>query len=341
MRTLRYGIIAIALLCGCRVSAQTVTYTNFLRQKQYPSLVQYDASVASAGSQLSALSIEPGGATFELWTVANTSPLSGYLLNTVYVGAYIPVVTVLLRSEDSSSSVPRTRADRPFYVDYAVSGLLTGTTNPPASKSVNLLRYVQSYGVGGTDVGIQRSQATLLSQASITTNGTQTLTFPLTSVPGADRSKVRGEERFSVYSIADYQAPSAILASQYIQIWPVADGSISGITTNQLVRYALPPLTLTLNDLYPTSTTYAQVYMGEAQLGTVGTIVPGSALVICSSVPQSRVLTLNQCDSVFTADGRWTIELLTVTPFGIDRLSYVTFNLNRIITMNSNFSKCE
>ena len=152
---------------------------------------------------------------------------------------------------------------------------------------------------------------------------------------------MRGEERFSVYSIADYQAPSAILASQYIQIWPVADGSISGITTNQLVRYALPPLTLTLNDLYPTSTTYAQVYMGEAQLGTVGTIVPGSALVICSSVPQSRVLTLNQCDSVFIADGRWTIELLTVTPFGIDRLSYVTFNLNRIITMNSNFSKCE
>ena len=28
---------------------------------------------------------------------------------------------------------------------------------------------------------------------------------------------------------------------------------------------------------------------GEAQLGTVGALVPGSALVICSSVPQSRV----------------------------------------------------
>ena len=82
--------------------------------------------------------------------------------------------------------------------------------------------------------------------------------------------------------------------TQFIQIWPVADGGITGIAANQLIRYSLPQLTMTLNDLYPYSTTYAQVYKGNAQLGVTGTVVPGSALVINDSVPASRVLVVNR-----------------------------------------------
>ncbi len=331
-------MIAAGLLCGSRVSAET--YTNFIRQVQFPSGVQWDASVAAAGQQLSSMAIDPGGARFELWTVASTGPKS-YLLESCYVGTYIPVATVVMRSEDGSSSIPRTRADRPFYVDISVNGLLAGATDPEPSKSVKFLRHVQSYGVGGTGVGIDRSQATLLTQSSIVTNGTQNLTFVLNSVPGADRSKVRGEERFSLFSLADYQAPESQLASQFIQIWPVADGAIAGIAEGQLIRYTLPQVTLTINDLYPNSTTYAQVYKGNPQLGTTGTIVPGSALVINDSIPQSRVLIVDNYESVFDTDGRWTMELLTVTPFGIDRLAYVSFNLDRTIEVNGTFTTIE
>jgi len=341
MSPLHYSITAIALLLSCRVTAQGLTYTNFIRQTQYPSKVQWDTSLASAGSQLAALAIEQGGANFELWTVASGTQLTSYLLSSGYVGAYIPLATVALRSEDNTSTLPRTRADRPFFVDYTVSGLQTGMTYPAASMSVNLLRYVQAYPTGGTNVGIDRTQATLLTQSSTTTNGSQTLTFALTSIPNANRSKVRGEERFSVYSIADYQAPSAILASQFIQIWPVADGSITGITMNQLIRYSLPQLTLTLNDLYPTSSTYAQVYKGEAALGTTGSIVPGSALVINDSVPHCSVLTLKDYQAVFSSEGRWTMELLTATPFGIDRLAYVSFNIDRTIKVNGTLTTAE
>ena len=338
MKTLLHLTTAALLLSGTNALSQT--YTNFIRQVQYPSAVVWDASVAANGQQLSALAIDPGGARFELWTVSSVGPTS-FLLDSSYVGTYIPVSTVVIRSEDTTSAIPRTRADRPFYVDIAVSGLLSGEDDPDPSKSVKFLRHVQSYGVGGTGIGIDRSQATLLSQSSIETNGTQNLTFLLNSVPGADRAKVRGEERFSIFSLQDYQAPESQIASQFIQIWPVADGAIAGIAQNQLIRYSLPQLTFTLNDLYPNSTTYAQVYKGNPVLGTTGTVIPGSALALSESVPQSRVLLVNNYDAVFTSDGRWTMELVTKTPFGIDRLSVVSFDLDRTMKVNGTFTTIE
>jgi hypothetical protein len=313
------------------VATADTTFTNFIRQAQMPSGVQWDMSVAAlspAGGSLSPLAIDPGGARFELWTVKST-PLTSYLLDTKYVGAYIPMASVAIRSEDPYTLIPRTRADRPFYVDLVVTGLLSGATDPVASKSVKLLRHVQSYGVGGTGVSIDRTQAALYSQASISTSGSRTLTYAVTSVPGADRVKVRGEERFSLFSLEDYQAPESQLASKFIQIWPVADGSITGITQNQTLRWGLPAVTFTFNDLYPSSRSYAQVYPGNPQLGVSGTVVPGSSLILTESLPISRVLTANNYSEVFDASGRWTMELLTVTPFGIDRLAYVSFDVDR------------
>jgi len=345
MKTLVHWIAAASLSCGLGLAVETITYSNYIRQFQMPSGVTWDASstVAPNGSQPSALAINPGGARFDLWTVKSSSltGMTSYLLDTSYVGTYVPVATVVVRSQDTTGVIPRTRADRPFYVDVTVSGLLSGATDPEPSKSVKFLRHVQSYGVGGTGAGIDRTQATLLTQSSIATNGTQNLSFLLTSVPGADRSKVRGEERFSIFSLEDYQAPESQLASQYIQVWPVADGTISGIAQNQAIRFTLPTLTLALNDLYPNSTTYAQVYKGNPVLGTTGTIVPGSSLIINDSVPNSRVLSLTSYDSIFDSDGVWTMELLTKTPFGTDRLAYVTFTLNRTIKMNSTVTTIE
>lgn len=331
MKALLLRFLPLTVVLSPLVSAQT--YTNFIRQVQLPTGVQYDASVAATGEQLSSLEINPGGARFELWTVKST-PLTSYLLDTKYVGTYVPIAQVAIRTEDPYTTIPRTRADRPFYVDLSVSGLLSGATDPVASKSVTLLRYVQSYGAGGTGIGIDRTQATLFSQASLSTNGTQTLTYAVNSIPGTDRTKIRGEERFSIFSVEDYQAPASQLASQYVQVWPVADGTITGISNGQLVRFQLPNLTLTINDIYPDSRVYAQAYTGPAQLGTSGAILPGSALIVNDTVPQSRVLTLDKYDSVFTQDGQWTIELLTSTPFGIDRLGFVTFTLNRSIKVN-------
>jgi hypothetical protein len=317
-------------------------FTNFVRQVQLPSGVVWDSSVLPAGEQFSALAINPGGARFELWTVKD-DPLTVYLLDTKYVGTYVPMAEVIIRTEDpyTYTAIPRTRADRPFVVHVTTTGLRSEEVAPEASKSVKLLRHVQSYGVGGTGVAIDRSQATLLHQVSLVNNATHRLSYTVTSVPGADRSKVRGEERFSVFSLEDYQAPSSQLASMFVQIWPVADGVIAGIAQDQLIRFKLPQLTLTLNDLYPDSRTYAHVYKGNPVLGTQGTVVPGSALIVYEAIPQSRVLTVKDWDAVIDSDGRWTLEILTATPFGVDRIAYVSFNVDRTIEMNGTFTTIE
>lgn len=286
----------------------------------------WDMQVAAQGSTLSPLPILPGGARFELWSISHT-PLRSYLLDTTLVSPYLPTATVAIQSEDPFAAFPRTRADRGFQVHVTVAGILSGEFDPEHSKSVNFLRFVQSYGPGGTGAGIDPFQATLLSQASISTNGAQSFTYAINAVPGTDRAKVRGEETFKVVSIEDYSMPSGEIDSKAIQIWPVADGSISGITQGQVISGAVPPVTFTLNDLYPDSRTYAQVYRGSPQLGTSGTVVPGSSLLIKDVVPSNRILSVSNLDALFHSNGLWTMELLTQTPFGIDRLAVISFTV--------------
>lgn len=330
-----------AIACLPQAWADASNYINLIRQVQFPSETEYDMPVAPLGQDPSQMPIDPGGARFELWTTDITSGNASLLAST-YVGTYIPVVQIAITSEDQSAAMPRTRADRPFQVEITTTGLLApGIGIPAAALSAKLLEHVQSYGDGGTDVDLDRSQALLVNQSSVTENGTQTFSYAINTVPGADRAKIRGEQRFSAWSLADGIAPESQLASEYIQIWPVADGTISGVTDNEMVRFSLPQLTLTLNDLYPDSTTYAQVYEGDARLGVAGKVVPGSALVINDSVPHDRVLIVDDYDAIFDADGRWTIELVTVTPFGTDRLSHVTFDLDRTIEMNGTFTTIE
>lgn len=359
MKNLIHCITASSLLSGVGF-AEDVSYLNTIRQFQEPSKVQWDASTTVASASVgdginSELEINPGGANFELWTLKSSTGAAPveYLLSSSYVGAYIPIVTLEITSEDTAAPVLRTRADRPFQVYVKTEGLLAGEKDPEASKSVKFLRYVQSYGVNGTGENLDRDQATELPLSLpapmpvgiINQNGDLPLTFASSEIPAKDLSKIRGEVTFTLKTQVDdrngYHIDEKQLASKTIQIWPVADGKISGVTTNQAIRFSLPTLTFSLNDLYPGSTTYAQVYKGEAVLGTVGKPVPGSAFVNTEGIPQNKVITLTDYDSVFDSDGRWTMEVVTVTPFGTDRLDHVTFDVNRTIKMNGSFTTIE
>ncbi|MFD2255136.1 hypothetical protein ACFSSA_00470 [Luteolibacter algae] len=334
----------LALLSFSAGKAENEDFQNFMRQVQLP----YDGSegivwnvpVESSGEQLSPLEINPGGARFELHTVLS-DPFKGYLLDTKYVGAYVPVAEVQIRTEDPYETIPRTRADRPFYVQITTNGMRNGADDPEASKKVKVLHHVQSYGIGGDGSGVDRTQAILHGQGYIESNGEHTLSYLVSSVPGADRSKIRGEERFSVYSLEDYQAPESHLDSLFVQIWPVADGQITGIEQGQLIKFEAPPINISVNDIYPSATIYAQVYQGDQNLGTEGAVVPGSSVVVNEAVPQSRILQLQEWDHVITGDGKWTLELLTSTPFGIDRLDWITFEVDRTISVNGSVTTVE
>jgi hypothetical protein len=310
-------------------NATSADYVFYIRQKQLQSGINWDIPVQSEGETMSPLALDTTGSTFELWAIKATSPQSECLLDTTTVGGYLPAAGVTIRTEDPYPTLPRTRADRPILVDVNVQGLISHPDAPESLSGTTLLRHVQSYGATGMGHPLDRTLATLLSQNEITSNGMITVSIPLNAIPGTNPAKVRGEERFTILSKPDYQTPEYILASQFVQVWPVADATISGIAQGEVIGASVPELTFQLNDLYPSSTTWAHLYKGGPQTGITGTTIPGSSIVINGSVPTNRTIIAANYDPIFDSDGVWTMELLTSTPFGTDRLAQVSFIVQR------------
>ncbi len=339
MKTIAPMTLALAMATP-QALGQDSGYTNFIRQtllETSPPLY-WDMSVPDDGERLSLVPIDLAGSRYELWTVKTGSLPQSHLLDTAYVSAYAPVATMTIRTEDPyTGPIPRTRADRPFHVDIEVQGLLNGLLDPPESKSVRLLRHVQSY--GNTDgSNIDRSQAILHSQAVLDRNGTTTLSYEMTSIPGPNRLQIRGEERFSVFTRNSDGSNDQQLVSRYLQIWPVPSASISGVSEGLTVKFKVPTLTVSVDDLYPTSYTYTQIYKGAPALGTEGEIIPSAQLQIDQATPEDRVWTSANYGNLITEDGQWTIEVITRSVFGTERLAYVTFNVNRTLEVNSMIS---
>jgi hypothetical protein len=305
-------------------------FVFFLSQIELQTLVTSTIPVQSEGEVLSSFAIDPWGSRFELWAI-ETSSFKEYLVDTTVVSPWLPEATLAIYSEDPYSVLPRTRADRPFHVVYSIQGIRNEADAPEVSKGVKLTRHVQSYGATGTGADLNRSHATLISESPITTNGLQDRVFDVNEIPATDLTKVRGEERFSIVSL-EGEIPATVITSKSIQIWPVADGSITGISEGQVIGDDLPQIVVQLNDLYPRSDTYVQVYQGSPQLGTTGMVVPGSLIVVDDSVPSNQVLNLSDYGSVFNSDGIWTMEVLTQTPFGTDRIAHVSFTVQRFGT---------
>lgn len=335
---------ATALLTPELAQSQS-DYTYFVRQIQMPDPDDgsggWDVDVDQKGTQQSPLAINPNGARFELWTL-KADPLTSYLLDTTYVNSYIPVAEINIKTEDPYDVIPRTRADRPFDVDITVSGLSPDPDAPDAAKSVKLLHHVQAYPNKSNGDNIDRGAATLHSQGSLASNDTHTLNYTVTAIPGADRSKVRGEERFSVFSLEDFQAPESQLDSEFLQIWPVADATVDGMTAGDVITNSLPNVTVTLKDLYPDSYTYVQIYNGPQVLGTEGTIVPGASYLLDRSTPRNqKKIFVKNWESLVPTDGEWTLEVITITPFGADRLSHTTFTADRTIEVRGSVTSLE
>ena len=141
-------------------------------------------------------------------------------------------------------------------------------TRPDASKSVKLLRHVQSYGVGRNRNRHRPDPGHLLNQSSITTNGTQNPDFRRQRrCPGGPLEGPR-ERAFSVFSLDDtrgtirHRNPSSPRSSSRSGRWRMERSPASPKPADPL--HAAPGSRSRLNDLYPDSTTYAQVYKGES-----------------------------------------------------------------------------
>ncbi|MCW1884253.1 hypothetical protein OKA04_05885 [Luteolibacter flavescens] len=321
-------LFSALLLCAQAFGAGE-GYTNFISQIQQDTGVVWNMPVVPQGNSPSALVLEGKGSLFQLWTIQQASA-TDYLLDQKLVGAYMPAATISIKTADPYTKVPRTRADQPFTVNYEVSKLLSGANLPVASTRVLLEHHTASYAAGQSSIPLTTAiSGKPLTSAYISTNGPGVLSFPVTNLKATDPTKATGEEHFVIHALSDGTITQSQIANAYVQIWPVASGTIAGVKEGERIRYNAPPLTLTLKDLYPDSYTWLQVYPGPPKLNTEGVTVQGSQLVIDQDKSHSDILSVSNYDTVFPQDGTYTMELLTQTPFGIDRLSYVSVEVDR------------
>jgi hypothetical protein len=321
------------LLCS-QAHAAGEGYVNFVRQIQQSTGVVWSMSVTPEGAAASQGLLESGGSLFQLWTIKQDTGTE-YLLDQKLVGAYMPSAGITIQTLDPYSLRPRTRADKPFTVTINVAGLLSGTGIQDAAKRVLLEQHVKAYTSGVTSfTPAQATSGTPKSSASIHTNGPTVLRFPATSLTGSDPTKVGGEEHFVVHALADGTFTQSQIASANVQVWPVASGTIAGLNDGDRIRSKAPQLTVTMTDLYPRSGTYLQAYKGPVGTALNPTRIVGAEKVLDQSTSLDETLVVADYDSVFTEDGQYTIELLTETPFGTERLDHVTFTVNREIKVN-------
>ena len=221
--------------------AQTATYKNIVRQTQQDTGVVWDMQDVSAnGSASSALLLEKGGSLFQLWTI-NQTAVKDYLLDQKLVGAYLPKADVKITTRDPYTPVTRTRIDQPFTVEIQVSDLLTGSGIPDAASKVLLEQHIQTYAAGQTSLDPTVVAAnTPLASAYITQNGKTTLKFTASSLTAPDPTKASGEEHFIVHALADGTITQTQIASAKVQVWPLASGSITGISRGGEYRYKIP-----------------------------------------------------------------------------------------------------
>lgn len=330
---LKISVIAIAATLQS-LCAKT-SYSNFIRQEQQKSKVVWDMPVAANGSSPAALLAEEGGSLFQLWTIESNGA-KDYLLDQKLVGAYLPKGAITIHTQDSYNGIPRIRVDQPFTVEFNVSNLLFGA-NIPLSASKVLVEHHIARDLNGSN-NITPASAISgkpFSSGYIESNGIQTINYAASSISAPDPRKARGEEHFVMHALGDGEFSQTQLATAFLQVWPIATGSVSGIINGSEIRGVPPTLTMRVDDLYPRSDTYLQIYSSGPDLGAEGKKIPGSVLILDQELPASRTVSITDYGSLFDSDGPYRIDLLTKTPYGTERLGSVSFTVNRTLRINT------
>jgi hypothetical protein len=326
--------LSFLLLAAASASANPANL-HFIRQHQQTTKLVWDMPVALIGGSPSALTLENGGALFQLWAVASTAPTREYLLDQKLVGTYLPKAEIKVVTLDPGGKVPRTRVDQPFRVEIQVSDLLTGSGLPLAATSVLLERHLANYPAGQTSLNpVQAVSGTPANQGYLSANGQHVMIFPVSALTAADPTKACGEEHFVIHALPDGNTIQSQIASAMVQVWPVASGEIKGINSGDKLRFQIPQVELILNDLYPRSDTYLMLFEGSQVTGVEGKIV--KSFPMDRDASESHVLRVDDLGGKLGKDGTYTLALISETIFGREILcTPVTFDIRRTLHVNA------
>jgi hypothetical protein len=326
---------ALLLLAVASAAGSPDTNLHFIRQHQQTSKLVWDMPVGLIGQSPSALSLENGGALFQLWAVASSSPAGDFLLDQKLVGAYLPKADIKVVTFDPNGKVPRTRVDQPFRVEIQVSDLLTGADLPLAATTVLLERHLANYPADQAVLDpVKAVSGTPVNQGYLSANGQHVMMFPVSGLTAADPTKACGEEHFVIHALPDGDVVQSQIASAMVQVWPVASGEIKGIAGGDKLRFQVPQIELILNDLYPRSDTYLMLFEGTQVTGVEGRVVKSFPMDRDASA--SHVLRVDDLASKLSEDGTYTLALISETVFGRELLcSPVTFDIRRTLQVNA------
>lgn len=301
--------------------------------------ISYLNPIAATGSSAAPEEV-PTSSVFQLWTVHGTTGAE-YMLDEKTVSTYHPQAEVSITSLDPYEAIPRTRVDQPFNVTYTVAGIVTDDPSvQEAAKSVIFDHRVYAY-AAGEDEAPENAPYDTHDHDPITENGEHTLTGLVTQISGSDLTSVRGEELFSIYANPDFGVVGAsLLASERVQIWPVASGTITGVDPNK--RYALvPTIRVRTTDLYPASDTFLRYYMTSDPTNPRTSGVIGNRR-LSTTVPVTKNWKIRRLDRRIKVDGVYTLELLHTTVFNTIRLGDpIQLTVDRTIELNGGVISAE
>lgn len=323
---------------------------NVVRQTLLNSGLQYDLITdndSGNGSAFHPITGSDGGMSFELFARGSAWDNNLYFLDRKIVGFYMPEATIDVWSQDWShdwfnpESPPRTRADQPYTLAIHVWGLLSDPTVHLAAQQVLYTHVGENYNIDYVPNG--DGEYTLASFLM----GNQDPSFnPVyTQLTPMAPTKAMGIEKFTISTLTDATVPeSAILDEEYMVVWPVSEAQIAGVEQGGEIRDSLPNIVATYRDLYPLSMTYIQIYPGPESLGTNGQLFGSSLRWHNTTVPQNEIISIENWEDMIPTDGEYTIEVLSITPFNWwqpERLSHVTFDVNRKVKVNGQVTTSE
>ncbi|MGJ8724644.1 MAG: hypothetical protein ACSHYB_08815 [Roseibacillus sp.] len=343
----RYLFLALTLpgFVAVNVHADTDDWIVSLLQHQLATGGTHETFVAAEGQGLSAAPVPEGGSEFILRAVRQTdSGMEEVIIDRETVGSYMPSGELTITTEDPySGPIPRTRIDRGFTLAYEVDGIVQESASsdvPLAARQVLLDHEVANYDVGTIqtpllgavisvvveDVFGELLPAVNFDQRMITSNGLQNLSFSASNIAGDNVYQDAGVETFRLYALPDGEIAQLQLDEVKVQVWPMTEAEMTGVEMHETYT-TIPEIAVELSNLYPDSTTWVQLYLGEHEPGTEGEMVNESTIVVEDVLPRSTRLVFRDLPQYFTENGLWTLEVLTETPFGIEILDYTTLDV--------------
>ncbi|MFT4175086.1 MAG: hypothetical protein QM627_00385 [Luteolibacter sp.] len=337
-------ILLLLALLAPEAFGQASAYTSFIRQIQDG--VTWDSSAlipssntstsSSSGSTTSRTAISEKGSVFQLWTIHNTTG-SSHLLDQKAVGAYLPKGTLTITTNDPTGEkwgVKRTRIDQPFTVTATVSNLLApGTGIPDAATKVLFQQHLGLYADHNPNLDAATVLATdPIASAYITAN--KILTPDKSSLYAVNPTGTSGEEHFVLRLLPDGTLPQTQIASDKIQIWPLATATVTGLGEDPIIKGVAPPLSITYTNLYPSSSTRIIAYPVSDRSKAIQ--LPKSEITVDAKTPTSITFTVSGYDAALPSDGVYNIDVVTTTPFKTDEtLSSTSVTVNKTLRVRA------